>query len=93
MFALEVSAAIFVGYSIGYSIGHLAEAGVCTVKKMLSSRKVKETPKAIYFTDRQQLERVFKKLILIKQTQERHKREEQMLHRSFHLVCNKTELF
>ena len=70
---------------VGCAIGHLA-------KKMRPDRKVKET-QAIYFTDRQQLERVFKKLILIKQTQERHKREERMLIRSFHLVCNETELF
>ena len=69
---------------VGCAIGRLAA---------ISSKKVKETPKAIYFTDRQQLERVFKKLILIKQTQERHKREERMLIRSFHLVCNETELF
>ena len=69
---------------VGCAIGRLAE---------LKFKKVKETPKAIYFTDRQQLERVFKKLALIKQTQERRKREEQMVHRSFHLVCNETELF
>ena len=69
---------------VGCAIGRLAE---------ISFKKVKETPKAIYFTDRQQLERVFKKLILIKQTQERHKREERVLIRSFQLVCNETELF
>ena len=69
---------------VGCAIGHLA-------KKMRSDRKVKET-QAIYFTDMQQWERALKKLTF-NQTQERHKREEQMLHRSFHLVCDQTELF
>ena len=78
---------------VGCAIGRLAEVSVRKVKEMRTARNVKETHNAIYFTDRQQLERIFKKLGLIKQTQERHKREERMLIRSFHLVCNVTELF
>ena len=83
-------AAVFVGGAIGRLAAKVSNK---KEKEIRSDLNVKEPTKAIYFTDRQQLERVFKKLILIKQTQERHKREERMLIRSFHLVCNETELF
>lgn len=66
---------------VGGAIGRLAaKVSNKKEKEIRSDLNVKEPTKAIYFTDRQQ-------------TQERHKREEQMLHRSFHLVCNQTELF
>ena len=90
MFPLVLIGAVFVGGAIGRLAAKVSNK---KEKEMRAARNVKENPKAIYFTNRQQLERVFKKLGLIKQTQERRKREEQMLIRSFHLVCNETELF
>ena len=90
MFPLVLIGAVFVGGAIGRLAAAVSNK---KEKEMRAARNVKEPTKAIYFTDRQKLERVFKKLILIKQKQERHKREERMLHRSFHLVCDVTELF